>query len=62
MIASVEWVNFNLTTNSTLKARIGWQGLTTAEYLDDGYAYLITGTDFENGGIAWNGCQFILVF
>ena len=26
------------------KARIGWQGLTTAEYLTEGYSYLITGT------------------
>ena len=48
-----EFVNMNLVANSTLKARIGWQGLTTAEYLDAGYAYLITGTDFDNGTIAW---------
>lgn len=54
-----EWVNLNLATNSTLKARIGWQGLTTAEYLDEGYAFLITGTDFDNGAISWNGCHYV---
>jgi len=54
-----KWKGFNLIENSTLKARIGWQGLTTAEYLDDGYAYLITGTDFARGKIAWEGCHFV---
>lgn len=38
---SGEWVKINLAKNSRLKARIGWQGLTTAEYLDEGYSYLI---------------------
>lgn len=33
---------------STLKGRIGWQGLTSEEYCDEG-AFLITGTDFYNG-------------
>ena len=56
---SGEWVNMNLAANSTLKARIGWQGLTTAEYLDDGYSYLITGTNFDNGKIAWATCCFV---
>ena len=40
---------------STLKGRIGWQGLTSDEYTDEG-AYLITGTDFYNGGINWETC------
>lgn len=54
-----EWMSMNLAINSTLKARIGWQGLTTDEYLDEGYAYLITGTDFRNGKIAWETCHFV---
>jgi len=54
-----QWINFNLAENSTIKARIGWQGLTTDEYLNEGYAYLITGTDFTNGKIAWNYCHFV---
>ena len=56
---SGEWVKINLAKNSKLKARIGWQGLTTAEYLDEGYSYLITGTDFQDGQIKWNGCHFV---
>ena len=55
---SGEWVKINLAKNSKLKARIGWQGLTT-EYLDEGYSYLITGTDFQDGQIKWNGCHFV---
>lgn len=56
---SGEWVKINLAKNSRLKARIGWQGLTTAEYLDEGYSYLITGTDFKDGRIEWNGCYYV---
>ena len=54
-----EWVKINLSKNSKLKARIGWQGLTTAEYLDEGYSYLITGTDFNDGQINWSGCHYV---
>lgn len=54
-----DWVKINLSKNSRLKARIGWQGLTTAEYLDEGYSYLITGTDFKDGQINWNGCHYV---
>ena len=54
-----EWVKINLSKNSKLKARIGWQGLTTGEYLDEGYSYLITGTDFKDGQIDWNGCHYV---
>ena len=43
---------------ATLKGRIGWQGLTSDEYTDEG-AYLITGTDFNNGGINWETCVHV---
>lgn len=56
---SGDWVKINLAKNSRLKARIGWQGLTTAEYLDEGYSYLITGTDFKDGQINWNDCHYV---
>ena len=56
---SGDWVKINLAKNSRLKARIGWQGLTTVEYLDEGYSYLITGTDFKDGRINWNGCHYV---
>lgn len=56
---SEEWVKINLASKSKLKARIGWQGLTTSEYLSEGYAYLITGTDFLEGQIDWRNCHFV---
>ena len=54
-----EWTKMNLAKKSKIKARIGWQGLTTAEYLDSGYSYLVTGTDFNNGFIDWGGCHYV---
>jgi type I restriction enzyme S subunit len=56
---SGEWEEKNLFEHSTLKARIGWQGLTTAEYLDTGDYYLVTGTDFYDGKIKWETCHFV---
>ena len=53
------WLRLNMAENSTLKARIGWQGLTTAEYLDTGEYYLVTGTDFSGGRIAWSSCCYV---
>ena len=37
---------------ATVKARIGWQALTTDEYIDEG-PYLVTGTDFRDGIVEW---------
>lgn len=54
-----EWQPLNMAKNSTLKARIGWQGLTTAEYLESGQYALVTGTDFFDGKIDWDGCHFV---
>lgn len=54
-----KWVSINMAKKSKLKARIGWQGLTTAEYLDAGYSYLVTGTDFEDGHINWEECHYV---
>lgn len=56
---SGEWVTQKLGNDAILKARIGWQGLTTAEYLDDGDFFLVTGTDFLNGRIDWRNCHFV---
>jgi type I restriction enzyme S subunit len=55
----VEWARLNMADTSTLKARIGWQGLTTAEYLKVGSYYLVTGTDFLRGRIDWSSCSFV---
>ena len=49
----------NVGEDTTLKARIGWQGLTTAEYRDTGEYLLVTGTDFKNGLVDWDTCHFV---
>ncbi|MCB9426862.1 MAG: restriction endonuclease subunit S [Flavobacteriales bacterium] len=54
-----DWVNINLGKSALLKARIGWQGLTTAEYLNSGDYFLVTGTDFLNGYIDWKNCVYV---
>lgn len=41
-----------------LKGRIGWQGLRSDEFIEDG-PYLITGTDFNDGYVNWNTCVHI---
>lgn len=43
---------------ANLKGRIGWQGLTSEEYQDEG-AFLITGVDFLDGGIDWENCVHV---
>ena len=50
--------NWNVTRikyESELKGRIGWQGLTSEEYIEEG-PYLITGVNFCNGIINWESC------
>lgn len=47
------WNLLKLKYFSYLKGRIGWQGLTADEFIDEG-PYLITGTDFENGRIQFD--------
>ena len=53
------WETKTLGEVATLKARIGWQGLTTAEYRKTGNFYLITGTEFKNGFIDWDRCNYV---
>lgn len=54
-----EWKQIKMAEHFTLKARIGWQGLTTAEYLQTGDYYLVTGTDFYNGRVNWSTCHYV---
>lgn len=56
---SGKWQNFNLMKHSKIKARIGWQGLKKSEYLDSGYALLVTGTDFDDGKVQWDSCHYV---
>ncbi len=53
------WFEKPLSEIATMKARIGWQGLTKKEYLDSGNFYLITGTDFIDGRIDFKNCHYV---
>jgi len=53
------WKEQRLGDIASLKARIGWQGLTTSEYLKTGDYFLITGTEFKNGFIDWDSCHYV---
>lgn len=52
------WDVIRLKHASWLKGRIGWQGLRSEEFIDEG-PYLITGTDFKDGHINWETCVHI---
>lgn len=56
---SGEWSTISIAKHASLKARIGWQALTTEEYLDSGIYHLVTGTDFANGRVSWTSCHFV---
>ena len=56
---SGEWEKIAFKKRASLKARIGWQALTTAEYLDSGSHHLVTGTDIVDGRINWASCHFV---
>ena len=58
-VIPMDWDVKNLLDNFTLKARIGWQGLTTEEYLSTGDYGLVTGTDFRDGYIDWDNCVYV---
>ena len=53
-----DWNTKKIKYVATLKGRIGWQGLTSDEYQDEG-PYLITGVDFLDGQINWENCVHI---
>lgn len=54
-----EWSTTNIAKSSYIKGRIGWQGLTTKEYLNSGDYFLVTGTEFIEGKVDWNKCHFV---
>lgn len=64
--SGVEWIgeipeHWNTTKikyTTYVKGRIGWQGLKSDEFIDEG-PYLVTGTDFENGKVNWSRCYHI---
>ena len=53
-----DWGVMTIKYTSWLKGRIGWQGLKSTEFMDEG-PYLITGTDFNQGFVNWSTCAHI---
>ncbi len=41
-----------------VKGRIGWKGLRSEDFLDEG-PFLVTGTDFVSGKIDWSNCHHV---
>lgn len=54
-----DWEVKVLGKSAILKARIGWQGLTTKEYRNSGEYFLITGTELKNGSVDWESCFYV---
>lgn len=53
------WERLNIAKMSHLKARIGWQGLTTNEYRPSGEYRLVGGTEFQNGRVRWSATPYV---
>lgn len=53
------WKPLTVASRSTIKARIGWQGLKTNEYRNSGTYRLVGGTEFAEGRIDWNRAPFV---
>lgn len=56
---SGKWEEISFNDSVIPKARIGWQGLKKDEYLQSGYSYLISGTDFYRGTISFEEISFV---
>ena len=54
-----DWQLQSVGKHCTVKARIGWQGLRSDEYLESGEYGLITSTDIVDGAINWDTCYFV---
>ncbi|WP_044418598.1 restriction endonuclease subunit S [Halarcobacter anaerophilus] len=53
------WQTIKIKYSTYVKGRVGWNGLTSSEFLIDGYSYLVTGTDFKDGLVDWERCYYI---
>lgn len=52
------WMKSKIKFDTYVKGRIGWQGLKSDEFIDNG-PFLVTGTDFNSGRINWKNCYHI---
>jgi len=67
--SEIEWVGFypadwNLTRvkfESYVKARVGWHGLKSDDFTDEG-PYLVTGSDFKGPEIDWKECYHCEIY
>lgn len=53
------WEVKKIKHNCYVKARVGWKGLKSDEFLSEGYSYLVTGQDFKNDVVNWKECYFV---
>ncbi|SEL66826.1 type I restriction enzyme, S subunit [Ruminococcus sp. YRD2003] len=53
-----KWDIVKLKYYSYMKGRIGWQGLGSSDFIDEG-PYCVTGTDFINGKVNWETCYHV---
>ena len=53
------WQILRVKDYTYLKARIGWQGLRSDEFIENTDWYCVTGTDFSNGSIDWVNCYCV---
>lgn len=56
---SGDWRPLRIASHSTLKARIGWQGLTVSEYRSTGEYRLVGGTEFSDGLVDWVSTPYV---
>lgn len=54
-----DWRPLAVAPKSVVKARIGWQGLKTDEYRENGTYRLVGGTEFANGRIDWSSTPYV---
>lgn len=52
------WKTTKIKYTTYVKGRIGWQGLKSDEFIEEG-PYLVTGTDFVEGKVKWDSCYHI---
>ncbi|ATH73682.1 MULTISPECIES: restriction endonuclease subunit S [Bacillus] len=57
-IVPANWSVEKIKYTTYVKGRIGWQGLKSDEFTDEG-PYLVTGTNFIGKGIDWGSCHHI---
>ena len=58
---SSPWKTRPITDICSIKARIGWQGLRSDEFLNSGDYVLVTGTDILQGHVNWSHTYFVSI-